>query len=76
MIPISGGVLLVAALLCSPALYSTLVTGSMPLDIGLTRYLLVTGACWVALSVAASVVWPARTTVMVEEQDGEEPPAH
>lgn len=75
MIPISGSVLLVAAVLCSPALYSTLVTGSMPLEIGLTRYLLVTGVCWVALSVAASVVWPTRVPVLVEERDGEEPPA-
>lgn len=58
MIPISGAVLVTAAVVASPALYAAAVTGAMPLEVALTRYLLVTGACWVLLSLASELVWP------------------
>lgn len=58
MIPLSGWVLVVSAALTSPALWASLVEQSMSLEVALTRYLLATGVCWVALSIAADVVWP------------------
>jgi thiosulfate reductase cytochrome b subunit len=71
MIPMSGGVLLVAALLTSPALWSTLVEGTMPLHVGLTRYLLATGVCWVVLSVVSELVWPEVAPAAVEADEDE-----
>jgi hypothetical protein len=58
MIPLSGWVLLAAAVITSPALWSGLVVGTMPLDVVLTRYLVVTAGCWLAFSLAADLVWP------------------
>ena len=58
MIPLSGWVLLAGAVLASPALWSTLVAGTMPLDVALTRYLVATGGCWVVVSLVADLVWP------------------
>lgn len=72
MIPLSGGVLLVAAVLTSPALWGTLVEGTMPLHVGLTRYLLATAACWVVLSVASDLVWP-DVPAPIEEHHEDEP---
>lgn len=59
MIPMSGSVLVVAAVVSSPALWATAVTGELALDVALTRYLLVTGLCWVLLSVAQELFWPS-----------------
>ena len=59
MIPLSGWVLAAAALVASPALWSSLVEGVMPLDVALTRYLVATAACWVALSLASELIWPS-----------------
>ncbi|MBC2932346.1 hypothetical protein [Nocardioides sp. zg-1228] len=56
MKPISGTVLVVAALLTSPALAGA-ATGAVPLDVALGRYLLVTGLCWVLLTMAAEWLW-------------------
>lgn len=62
MSPASGTVLGAAAIVASPALWSSLVDGSMPLDVGLTRYLVAVGVCWVLLSVLGELVFaqPAR----------------
>ena len=57
----SGWVMVVAAVLTSPALYAGLVEGTMPVDVAVTRFLLATAACWVAFSVAGSLFWPAPT---------------
>lgn len=57
MIP--GPVLLVAAVISSPALWAAVVTGDMPLDVALTRYLVAVGVCWTLLSLAAPLVWPS-----------------
>jgi hypothetical protein len=59
VIPLSGWVLAAAALVASPALWSSLVEGVMPLDVALTRYLVATAACWVALSLASELIWPS-----------------
>lgn len=69
MIPLSGWVLGAAAVLTSPALYAALVTGTMPIDVALTRFLLTTAACWVAASVARAVIWPDETATLEGEGD-------
>lgn len=48
--------LLVAALLTSPALAGA-VTGEMPLDQALMRYLVVSGLSWLLLTIASEWVW-------------------
>jgi hypothetical protein len=66
MIPLSGWVLAVSAVLTSPALWASLVEQTMSLEVALTRYLVATAACWVALSVATDVVWPTSTPAAPE----------
>lgn len=63
MKPVTGGMLVVAALLTSPAIAGA-ATGAMPLDVVLVRYLLVAGLCWVLLTLASEWLWsePARPT--------------
>lgn len=51
MSPLSAPVLGAAALVASPALWASLVTRSMPLDVALTRYLIAIGICWLVISV-------------------------
>lgn len=56
MKPVSGAMLLVAALLTSPALAGA-VRGAVPVDVALARYLVVAGVCWVLLTIAAELFW-------------------
>ncbi|QBX55225.1 hypothetical protein EXE58_07010 [Nocardioides seonyuensis] len=56
MKPLSGLVLVVAALLTSPALAGA-AAGEMAFDVALTRYLLAVGVCWVLLTVASEWFW-------------------
>lgn len=67
MRPISGGVLVIAALLTSPALWAGMVDGTMPIDVTLTRYLLACAVCWVVLSVVADLIWPTSPAVPHED---------
>jgi hypothetical protein len=71
MIPLSGGVLFVAAILASPALWLSLVEQEMPIDVALTRYFIVLGIAWVALSLLADFLTPS-STVRVEETVAEQ----
>jgi hypothetical protein len=75
MSPASGTVLGAAAIVASPALWSSLVDGSMPLDVGLTRYLVAVGVCWVLLSVLGELVFaqPARAHGDDGTADADEP---
>lgn len=46
-----------AALVCaSPALYQTFVTGGVPLEVAMTRYLVALVLSWVAISLVAALV--------------------
>ena len=56
MRPVSGVMLLVAALLTSPTLAGA-VMGAVPVDVALARYLVVAGVCWVLLTIAAEWFW-------------------
>ena len=58
MIPLSGGVLFAAAVVASPALWLSLVEQTMPIDVALTRYFIVLGIAWVALSVLVDLITP------------------
>ena len=51
MIPLSGGVLLAAAIVASPALWLGLVEQTMPIDVAVTRYFIVLGIGFVMLAV-------------------------
>jgi len=61
MKPVSGAMLLVAALLTSPALAGA-VMGAVPVDVALARYLVVAGVCWVLLTIAAEWFWSEPAT--------------
>lgn len=68
MMPLSGWVLALAAILTSPALWSGLVEGTLPLDVTLTRYLLAAGATWLVLSMVADLIWPSTPQPVLREQ--------
>lgn len=63
MSPLSGGVLTAAAVVASPALWSSLVDGTMPLDVGLTRYLIAVAICWALFSLVAELAFPAPGSI-------------
>lgn len=65
MSPLSGGVLAGATVVASPALWSSLVDGTMPLDVGLTRYLIAVALSWGLLSLVAELAFPAPGSVKV-----------
>ena len=65
--PISGVVLLVAAVVASPALWGAFVEGSIPVDAALTRYLIVVGITWACLSLISSLAWSPRKPALVQE---------
>ncbi|WP_374454295.1 hypothetical protein [Nocardioides sp.] len=74
MKPVSGAMLLVAAVLTSPALAGA-VMGAVPVDVALGRYLVVAGVCWVLLTVASEWLWsepktPATAEAPVASSDG------
>ena len=56
MRPVSGTMLVVAALLTSPALAGA-VMGSVPVEVALVRYLVAAGVSWVLLALAADTIW-------------------
>lgn len=69
MSPASGIVLGVAAIVASPALWNSLVAGSMPLNVGLSRYLVAVVVCWVLLSLIGGLLFPEPTDRVADDQD-------
>jgi hypothetical protein len=70
MSPLHGAVLGGAAVVASPALWLSLVDGTLPLSDALTRYLLSVVICWVALNVVSQLVVPERNpTPLPQEAD-------
>ncbi len=65
-----------AGVCASPALYQAL-TGGMPMEVAMSRYLVALGICWVALSVVAAMVGeppaPARQAADRGVDRGEDP---
>lgn len=50
-------VLAAATIVASPALWLAM-DGSLPPDVAMTRYLLATAICWVALTIVRTFAWP------------------
>lgn len=71
-------VLLAAGVVASPALWQTAMTGAVPFDVAVVRYLAVVVVTWVALSMVGSLVsWGAATdapAVGSDVRDGAGPP--
>lgn len=59
MSPLSGWVLGSATVVASPALWSTFVEGTMPLDVALMRLLIAVPVSWVLISLVAELAFPA-----------------
>lgn len=59
---LSGTVLGTAGVLVAPALWQGLVTGAMPVDVALTRYVVAAVACWAALSAVGAMIWAVPRT--------------
>lgn len=56
---LSGEVLGTAAVLAAPTLWQGFVTGAVPIDVALTRYLMVALIAWVALSAFVMMIGDA-----------------
>ncbi|MET3960954.1 hypothetical protein ABIE44_000888 [Marmoricola sp. OAE513] len=63
MSPLSGWVLGAATVVASPALWSTFVDGTMPMDVGLTRLLIAFPVSWLLISLVAELAFPAPGAV-------------
>lgn len=74
MSPLSGIVLTSATVVASPALWDSLVKQTMPLDVGLTRYLIAFGICWALLSVVAEFALPSPGSLRPREPEKVEVP--
>ncbi|MDP3890261.1 hypothetical protein [Nocardioides sp.] len=68
MSPLSGTVLGAAGVVASPAMWAA-VTGTLPLDVALTRYLIAAIGCWVALSVVVELVVPGGAAAADRSED-------
>jgi hypothetical protein len=73
MSPFSGVVLGAAAALSAPALWSSLVAGTMPVADGLLRYVITVAICWLCLSVVTALVGPAPRPSPVETRTTDAP---
>lgn len=74
---LSGKVLLAAAVVTSPAWWSTLVEEGMPLEVTVTRFLIAVAIAWAAFSIAEEFVWPnapSRTPVETTHESTEGSP--
>lgn len=63
--PLHGAVLAAAGLVSSPALWLTLVEGTLPLGDALIRFLVSVVICWAALNLVAQMVGPRSAPVRV-----------
>ncbi len=75
MSPLSGAVLTGATVVASPALWSSLVDGTMPLDVALTRYLIALGICWALFTLVAEFAFPSAKSLNAAraKADSEDP---
>lgn len=71
MSQLSGRVLLAAAVVTSPAWWSTLVDQGMSLEVTVTRFLIAVGIAWVAFSIADEFIWPSEPVRVPVESDAQ-----
>jgi len=74
MSPFSGWVLGAATVVASPALWSTFVDGTMPLDVGLMRLLVAVAVSWLLISLVAEMAFPAPGSVKPAGEPAAVPP--
>lgn len=70
MSPLSGWVLGATMVVASPALWSTFVDGTMPLDVALTRLLIAFPVSWLLLTLVSELAFPDPAAVQVAGADG------
>lgn len=73
--PVHGAVLGAAAVVASPALWLTVVEGTLPLSDALLRYLLSVLLCWAALNVVGQLAFPSQESVRARIRESEAGPA-
>lgn len=56
--PVSGWVLAAATVVASPALWDSLVAGTMPIDVALTRFLIAVPVSWLLLTLVSELAFP------------------
>lgn len=64
MIPLTGGVLTLAAVVSAPALLGG-VDGTLPIDEAMTRYLVAVAVCWLVLAIVLDLTFPPGGPVKV-----------
>lgn len=69
MSPLSGWVVSAATVVASPALWSTFVEGTMPLDVALTRFLIALPVSWLLLTLVGELAFPAPGAVKAPVED-------
>lgn len=69
MSPFSGTILGAAAVVVSPTLWASLVVGTMPVDVAMTRYLIAVFACWVAVSLVVDLAFPSARDLARADQE-------
>lgn len=69
---LSPFVLGAAGVCASPALYAAL-TGGMPMEVAMSRYLVALGICWVALSFVAALIGEPPAPARQQAERGEDP---
>lgn len=72
--PLSGWVLSAAGVVASPALWDSLVAGTMPLDVALTRFLIAVPVSWLLLTLVSELAFPRPGAVTPAESTAEDPP--
>ena len=58
----------------SPALWSTFVDGTMPLNVSLTRFLIAVPVSWLLLSLVGQLAFPAPGSVKPAAPESDEAP--
>lgn len=69
MSPFSGMVIGAATLVASPALWLSMVDGSLPLDVALGRFVIALVASWVAISLVVEFALPTPGTAPTSEPE-------
>lgn len=70
MSPLSPTVLGAAAVVASPALWASLVEGTMAVNVALTRYAIAVGLCWALLNLVVEFAFSPAPREAPEEPVG------
>ena len=70
MIPLTGGVLALAAVVSAPAVVGG-VEGTLPLDEAMTRYLIAVAVCWLVLAIVLDLTFPSGGPVKLPVEESQ-----